>query len=261
MSIQRGDQRSAGEPRRLDSVFTARAIVLAGIPVPSSVPAVLSRAFRIAAIEPACIPSFVQENAIELPESWLIGRGPGLGFRRVFSGTTEAETERAFQAIAQEEARSRIIIDPARLARVTAALKKRGKRIVLTNGVFDLLHAGHLRLLSDARALGDALIVAINSNDSTRAIKGADRPVIPQFARARLITSLRQVEYCYIFPETDPLEALRIVRPDVLAKGSDYTVDQIVGADFVRGYGGEVARIPLVEGWSTTSMIRTIRGA
>lgn len=257
--MQQRPQTAASAPHFSDSVFSARAILLAGA-APTRSAAKLSRWYRLASVEPSCVPSFIQENAIELPESWLIGSGPDLGFRRVFPGSTEADVERAFQAIAREEARSRVIIDPPRLERVTSALKKRGKRIVLTNGVFDMLHAGHLRLLSDARALGDALIVAINSDDSTRAIKGADRPVIPQFARARLITSLRYVDYCYIFPETDPMKALGIVKPDVLAKGADYSLEQIVGADFVRGYGGDVVRLPLVMGWSTTSMIRTIKG-
>ena len=124
---------------------------------------------------------------------------------------------------------------------VVERLRLHDRKIVFTNGVFDLLHVGHLRLLEKARALGDALIVAINSDDSARRIKGAGRPVIPQFARAQALADLRPVSLCFIFPETDPRDLpFRTVRPEVLVKGSEYPLRRIVGARFVSGYGGKV---------------------
>ena len=203
--------------------------------------------------------SFVRENAIEWYASWYVGKGPDLGFCGVFPGGSEAEVQRALRRIRRAEAASRIVIDYEQLRRRVQKLRRHGRKIVFTNGVFDLLHVGHLRLLEKARALGDALIVAINSDDSARRIKGAGRPVIPQFARAQLLADLRQVSVCFIFPEADPSEVLRAVRPDVLVKGSEYPVRRIVGARFVSGYGGKVVRFPMVEGWSTTSTLRAIR--
>ncbi|MGO9409444.1 MAG: adenylyltransferase/cytidyltransferase family protein [Spirochaetia bacterium] len=206
-----------------------------------------------------CISSYVRENAIEWYASWLIGSAPDIGFRGALRGGSPAEVQAALRAIRRAEAHSRIVIDYERLDRVTASLRKRKGRIVFTNGVFDLLHAGHLRLLETARARGDALIVAINSDDSTRAIKGSGRPVVPQFARAGLLSSLRCVDACFIFPEADPGKALETVKPDVLVKGSEYPLRKIVGARFVLSYGGEVVRVPMVAGWSTTSTIRAVQ--
>ncbi|GEM_PF-2118666 len=203
--------------------------------------------------------SFIRENAIEWYASWYVGKGPDLGFRGVLPGGSEAEVQRALRRIRRAEAVSRIVVDCEQLRRRVERLRLHDRKIVFTNGVFDLLHVGHLRLLEKARALGDALIVAINSDDSARRIKGAGRPVIPQFARAQALADLRQVSLCFIFPETDPREVLRTVRPEVLVKGSEYPLRRIVGARFVSGYGGKVVRFPMVEGWSTTSTLRAIR--
>ncbi len=205
--------------------------------------------------------SFIRAQSIETYASWFIGDGPALGFRKVFASDVPTAAARALRAIRRFEARSPIIIDYDVLADRVAAMRRGGERIVFTNGVFDLLHVGHLRLLANARGLGHRLIVGINSDDSTKAIKGASRPIVPQFARAEILTRLRQVDCCCIFTETDPRRILAIVRPDVLAKGSDYTLARVVGARFVMGYGGTVARLPLVDGWSTTSTIRDIRGS
>lgn len=203
--------------------------------------------------------AFIRENAIEWYASWYVGSGPDIGFRGVLPGASGAEVQRSLSKIRRAEARSGIVVDYGRLARIAEALRRRRKKIVFTNGVFDLLHVGHLGLLERARALGDALIVAINSDDSARGIKGEGRPIIPQFARARLLANLRQVDACFIFPEPDPMKALEAVRPDILVKGSEYDMRRIVGARFVSSYGGKVARIPMVTGWSTSSMIRGIR--
>jgi D-beta-D-heptose 7-phosphate kinase/D-beta-D-heptose 1-phosphate adenosyltransferase len=166
----------------------------------------------------------------------------------------------ALSAIHRAEEASRIIVEPERLVRVAEAARRGGRRIVFTNGVFDLVHLGHLRLLEQARRLGDILIVGINSDDSTRRIKGAGRPVVPQFARAEHLVRLRAVDWCVIFTEDDPRRLLSLLRPDVLAKGSDYRLSGVVGARLVSSWGGRVVRVPIVEGLSTTATISGIRG-
>ncbi len=227
----------------------------------------LAGAFRIVAVGRGCgevpgsaegVAEFARANAIELYASWFVGTAPALGFQGVFAGGGPRAAAEALSTIEAREAESRIILGDARLESLVATLKGRGAKIVFTNGVFDLLHIGHLRLLESARRLGDVLMVAINSDDSTRKIKGASRPIVPQFARAETLLSLRAVDYCLIFTDTDPRRILAVVRPDVLAKGSDYSFTRVVGARFVTGYGGSVARLPLVDGCSTTSTIRRI---
>ena len=164
----------------------------------------------------------------------------------------------ALSAITRAERNSRIILQPEKLARLARREKGRGRKIVFTNGVFDLLHLGHLRLLEEARRLGDLLVVGINSDDSTQRIKGAGRPVVPQFARAEHLLGLRAVDWCVIFTEDDPLRVLSILEPDVLVKGNDYTLSRVVGARLVSRYGGAVVRIPVLGGFSTTATIRGI---
>jgi D-beta-D-heptose 7-phosphate kinase/D-beta-D-heptose 1-phosphate adenosyltransferase len=205
--------------------------------------------------------TFIRENAIEWHASWFIGKASDIGFRGVLPGGSRIEVQRSLAEIRRSEASSRIVVDYGRLERIAETLHRRRARVVFTNGVFDLLHVGHLGLLEKARALGDALIVAINSDDSTRRIKGTGRPIIPQFARARVLASLRYVDACFIFPEERPVKALQAVRPNILVKGSEYPIRRIVGARFVSGYGGKVVRLPMVEGHSTTSTIRSIQRA
>jgi D-beta-D-heptose 7-phosphate kinase/D-beta-D-heptose 1-phosphate adenosyltransferase len=204
------------------------------------------------------VPPCIHAHSIEAYASWFIGDGPALGFRKVMPCLGPGAAARALRAIRRVETTSPIIIDYELLGDRIAAMRRRGERIVFTNGVFDLLHIGHLRLLENARRLGDRLIVGINSDESTKKIKGTARPIVPQFARAEILTRLRQVDCCCIFTETDPKKVLAIVRPDVLAKGSEYTLARVIGARFVMGYGGRVARLPLVDGFSTTSTIRGI---
>ena len=133
---------------------------------------------------------------------------------------------------------------------------------MFTNGVFDLLHAGHVHLLEAARAEGGAdgaLMVGINSDASVRRLgKGADRPVVAERERARLLAALAAVDCVVLFDEDTPLELIRRLHPDVLVKGADYTRAQIVGADEVEGWGGRVVRVPLLEGKSTTDLLRKL---
>lgn len=134
--------------------------------------------------------------------------------------------------------------------------------VAFTNGVFDVLHAGHVALLEAARAAGGALVVGVNADASVRRLgKGADRPLVPQDDRARVLAALACVDCVVLFDEDTPLELIRALRPDVLVKGADYTRDRIVGAADVEGWGGRVVRVPLVAGKSTTELLRRLRGA
>jgi D-beta-D-heptose 7-phosphate kinase/D-beta-D-heptose 1-phosphate adenosyltransferase len=139
-------------------------------------------------------------------------------------------------------------------------LKAAGKKIVFTNGCFDILHPGHTRYLQEARSLGDFLIVAVNSDRSVRAIKGPERPVFPEEVRAELLAALASVDAVVIFDEDNPLKVIQALVPDVLVKGGDWAEDRIIGADVVKAAGGEVRRIPYITGYSTTEIIRKIRG-
>jgi len=144
------------------------------------------------------------------------------------------------------------------LAAEVARLKGEGKKVVFTNGVFDLLHTGHLRYLAQARALGDVLIVAINSDSSVKALKGDKRPILPQAERAELLAGLASVDYVTFFDQPDPREVISVIRPNVLAKGGDWPVDKILGSDTVLADGGEVRSLGFVPGRSTTTIVESI---
>jgi len=147
----------------------------------------------------------------------------------------------------------------AAVARLGAAARGR-TRLVLTNGCFDLLHPGHVRYLRAARALGDALIVGLNSDASVRRLeKGPDRPLVPQAARAEVLAALEVVDAVTIFDEDTPLELITALQPDVLVKGGDWKVRDIVGYDVVRARGGRVRSLPFAPGFSTTSLVERIR--
>lgn len=140
------------------------------------------------------------------------------------------------------------------------ALRADGHRLVFSNGVFDLLHPGHVRYLQSARRLGDALIVAVNDDASARALaKGPDRPLIPANERAELVAALECVDAVVVFGEATPQDIIAMLQPDVLVKGADWADGSIVGADVVRARGGEVVRIPLTEGYSTTAIVQRIK--
>jgi D-beta-D-heptose 7-phosphate kinase/D-beta-D-heptose 1-phosphate adenosyltransferase len=145
------------------------------------------------------------------------------------------------------------------LTRDIRDLKSRGRKIVFTNGCFDILHPGHTRYLWQARQLGDYLVVAVNSDRSVRAIKGAERPVVPQDGRTEVLAALACVDAVVLFDEETPLRVIEALLPHVLVKGGDWAEDRIVGADAVRRAGGEVRSIPYVEGHSTTAVLAKIR--
>ncbi|HWY09214.1 MAG TPA: D-glycero-beta-D-manno-heptose 1-phosphate adenylyltransferase [Candidatus Acidoferrales bacterium] len=137
--------------------------------------------------------------------------------------------------------------------------KRNGRRVVFTNGCYDLLHPGHIKLLEAARAYGDVLIVGLNSDDSVRALKGAGRPVIPQQERAEILASLECVDAVVVFDELTPQKTVAALLPDILVKGGDWPGNQIVGREEVEAAGGKVVLIDVVEGYSTTEILRKIR--
>ncbi len=137
--------------------------------------------------------------------------------------------------------------------------KRNGRRVVFTNGCFDLLHPGHIGSLEQARALGDALIVGLNSDASVRQLKGAGRPVLPERERAEILAALECVDAVVIFDDLTPREVIARLLPDVLVKGGDWPGDQIVGREEVEAAGGRVVSIPVVPGYSTTAILRKIR--
>ena len=138
------------------------------------------------------------------------------------------------------------------------AWRAAGERIVFTNGVFDLLHRGHVEYLEEARALGDHLVVGVNSDASVRRIKGPERPLVPAAERAELLAALACVDLAIVFEDDTPERLIRQVEPDVLVKGGDWTPDRIVGREFVESRGGRVLNVPLRGGLSTTTLIERI---
>jgi D-beta-D-heptose 7-phosphate kinase/D-beta-D-heptose 1-phosphate adenosyltransferase len=151
------------------------------------------------------------------------------------------------------------ILSPVEMLRERERLRAGGLRLVFTNGVFDLLHVGHVRYLAAARALGDALIVAINSDRATRQLKGADRPITNESERAEILAAVRHVNYVTIFDDISPRTLITQLLPDVLVKGGDYALDQIHGREEVEAAGGKVISLPFVDGASTTSLIDRVR--
>ena len=143
--------------------------------------------------------------------------------------------------------------------RLVQDLRAAGRTIVFTNGVFDLLHPGHLRYLQSARALGDALIVGLNGDASVRRNKGEGRPIIPEMERAELLTALTAVDAVTFFDEDTPAEIIKRLQPDVLVKGADWAADAIVGRDTVEARGGRVVRVTVEQGYSTTGLVQKVR--
>ncbi|HKV28100.1 MAG TPA: D-glycero-beta-D-manno-heptose 1-phosphate adenylyltransferase [Candidatus Acidoferrales bacterium] len=150
------------------------------------------------------------------------------------------------------------VVTQDELMRHVAEAKSRGRRVVFTNGCYDLLHPGHIRLLEAARELGDVLVLALNSDRSVRGNKGAERPIIPENERAEITAALAAVDYVVLFDEPTPREIIERVLPNVLVKGSDWDVDEIVGREEVEGTGGRVVSIPLEPGYSTSFIIESI---
>jgi len=151
------------------------------------------------------------------------------------------------------------ILTPEQMLGERERLRAAGKRLVFTNGVFDLLHVGHIRYLAQARALGDALLVAINSDRAVRELKGPNRPVFDEAERAEIIAALRHVDYVTIFDDVSPRKLIATLLPDVLVKGGDYQLDEIHGREEIEAAGGKVISLPFVDGASTTALIERMK--
>lgn len=145
------------------------------------------------------------------------------------------------------------------LVAIAAQARRDGKSVVFTNGCFDILHRGHVHVLRQAKALGDFLIVALNSDRSVKAIKGPRRPVLSEIDRVELIGAMEMVDYVVLFDEPDPYKLIAAIKPDVLAKGGDWSAEKVIGADGVEQAGGRVALIPYLKGFSSSEIIERIR--
>ena len=154
----------------------------------------------------------------------------------------------------------RVILDRDELLRVRAGLRAAGRTLVFTNGCFDILHVGHARYLAAARALGDALLVAVNSDRAGRALKGEGRPVVGESERAEMLAALSSVDFVTVFDEDSPRRLIGELLPDVLVKGGDYRPGEIHGREEVEAAGGRVLALPFVAGASTTGIIERVKG-
>ena len=153
-----------------------------------------------------------------------------------------------------------MLYSPETLSQVCETLRDNGQKSVFTNGCFDILHAGHVRYLQQSKKQGDILIVALNSDDSVKRLKGESRPINGIADRAQVMAALGCVDYVTSFSEDTPAEVLSIIRPDILTKGGDYEKEKVVGYDLLRSYGGEVRILDFLEGRSTTNIIEKSRG-
>ena len=147
----------------------------------------------------------------------------------------------------------------AAIKKIAAGLRRKGKKIVFTNGCFDIIHYGHIKYLEKCKKLGDVLVVGLNSDSSVRKIKGKNRPVTGEKERAAILASLEFVDYVTIFSERTPAKLISNVTPDVLAKGGDWAKNEIVGAAYVKKNGGRVATVPFVKGYSTTRILQRLK--
>jgi rfaE bifunctional protein nucleotidyltransferase chain/domain len=150
------------------------------------------------------------------------------------------------------------VLDRQGLAAEAARLRASAKTLVFTNGVFDLLHVGHLRYLQQARSLGDALAIGLNADSCVKRLKGDKRPILPEAERAELLAGLACVDYVCLFEEDDPRELIKAVVPQLLVKGGDWPIEKILGRDTVEAAGGKVMSLPFVEGRSTTTIVKDI---
>ena len=182
----------------------------------------------------------------------------GLNFRGLLSRFSIKLVKKGIRETRMDH-RAKIMTLPQVLAR-RRELAAGGRKLVFTNGCFDLLHPGHLRYLAEARALGDFLVVGLNSDRSISALKGPARPICPETVRAEMLAGLAAVDAVVVFDQDTPLALITALVPDVLVKGGDWTVDKIVGGSLVLERGGEVRSLLLAEGFSSTSLIERIRG-
>ena len=151
-----------------------------------------------------------------------------------------------------------LFLNPADLSKSVESARS-GKKLVFTNGCFDILHIGHVKYLEEAKSLGDILVVGLNSDSGVKRLKGPERPIQNENDRAEILNALRAVDHVCLFDEDTPLELIKTLRPDILVKGGDWPIEKIVGSDVVLGYGGEVRSLQFVDGRSSSSLIEKIK--
>jgi D-beta-D-heptose 7-phosphate kinase/D-beta-D-heptose 1-phosphate adenosyltransferase len=189
--------------------------------------------------------------------AWLANMSAGIVVGKI--GTAVVTLEEINEFLKEEMLRtSSAVLELNEVKQVVSLAKSVGKSIVFTNGCFDLIHGGHIEFLQQAKKQGDILILGINSDESVRAIKGAGRPIKSQGERANILSALQDVDYITIFNEETPESLIREIRPDVLVKGDDYKLEDVVGREIVEGYGARVALIPIVKGLSTSRTVDKI---
>ncbi len=193
-----------------------------------------------------------------LPESaWLSNMAASIVVGKL--GTAVVTLNEISEYLQEEMLRTaHTVLELDELKKIVSLAKSTGKTIIFTNGCFDLIHGGHIEFLQKAKALGDLLIVGLNSDASVRAIKGEGRPIKNQGERANILSALKYVDYITLFDETTPETLIREIRPDVLVKGDDYALDEVVGREIVEGYGARVELLPIVKGLSTTKTVEKI---
>jgi D-beta-D-heptose 7-phosphate kinase/D-beta-D-heptose 1-phosphate adenosyltransferase len=174
-------------------------------------------------------------------------------------GTAAISGPELRRAINQQNGRLRGVMTAEQLVLAVQDARAQGEKIVFTNGCFDIIHAGHVGYLTEARTLGDRLVVAINSDDSVKRLKGAGRPINPVDRRMAVLAGLSAVDWVVSFADDTPETLLQLIRPDVLVKGGDYRLDQVVGGEFVQGYGGEVRVLDFVDNCSTSAIVEKVR--
>ncbi|MEN6295329.1 MAG: D-glycero-beta-D-manno-heptose 1-phosphate adenylyltransferase [Chloroherpetonaceae bacterium] len=152
-----------------------------------------------------------------------------------------------------------MILSRENISKISTELKEQGKTIVFTNGCFDIIHLGHIYYLSEAKKLGDYLIIGLNTDSSVKKLKGPERPINSEQDRAIVLDALKSVDFVVLFDEETPLELIREISPNILVKGGDYKADEIVGADFMKQHNGKVIIIPYLQGKSTTKIIEKIK--
>lgn len=203
----------------------------------------------------AFLASYLLEEAVKIANA-----AAGIVVSRIGTASVTQSDINAHFAKEEEKEKSKISTRSA-LAKTLAGMRAMGRKIVFTNGCFDLFHTGHLKLLREARKLGNTLVVAINSDESVRKLKGAGRPYITQADRLILLAALDCVDYLVVFKEDTPLELIKELKPDILVKGGDYKLEDVVGGKFVKSYGGRVKIVPLVKGVSTSSLAEKIKNS
>jgi D-beta-D-heptose 7-phosphate kinase/D-beta-D-heptose 1-phosphate adenosyltransferase len=234
-------------------------LVVPAVGAPTAVPASRRAVFDVTGAGDTAIAVLTLSLAARAPltaAATLANAAAGVSVGQVGAVAVDADSIRS-ELTASPDAK---VLPRAELAARAASWRIAGKRIVFTNGCYDLLHAGHLSLLHGAARLGDVLVLAINSDASVRRLKGPERPLVPQAERAALLAALACVDAVTVFDEDTPLETIAAVRPHVLVKGADYKPEQVVGREFVEGNGGRVALVPLLPQKSTSALVERIKG-